>query len=252
MLPQHITFTGVDEHTSPAGMASLSARYPIEWGILFSPSRQGAGRYPPLDWLRTDLLAEATWEMRFSAHLCGGHAQTVLERGLVNGGGLQHLITTYCERVQINATEYPERLTPALQFQADVMGAPLILQCRGAFPADERVSWLFDQSGGRGKTPKEWPLAPSSEVLCGYAGGITPHNGYSRPGRPLLSRWAGVSLDCRGITYSIGIVTGYPGAPVLPYFALSEVVCIGGRRHRLFWIPQTRLNGAALHASLEE
>lgn len=78
------------------------------------------------------------------------------------------------------------------------------------------------------------------------------HNSHSRPGQPLLSRWAGISIDCRGITYSCGIVTGYPGALVLPYVSLSEVVRIGGVRHRLFWIPPTPLNGSALHASIEE
>lgn len=77
-------------------------------------------------------------------------------------------------------------------------------------------------------------------------------NSHSRPGRPLTSRWAGVAVDWRGVTYSIGFVTGYPGAPVLPYASASALVRVGGKRYRLFWIPRTWLNGSAIHAALEE
>lgn len=55
MQPLFITFTGVDEHTDLRGMIALSAQYPIEWGVLFSPKRQGCEtRYPPfhhIEWV---------------------------------------------------------------------------------------------------------------------------------------------------------------------------------------------------------
>ena len=50
-----------------------------------------------------------------------------------------------------------------------------ILQCRGDFPADARVDWLFDKSGGRGAAPPSWPKAREG-AFCGYAGGLNPDN----------------------------------------------------------------------------
>ena len=45
--PEFITFTGADDHTDVRDMVALSKLYPIEWGILFSISRQGTDpRYP--------------------------------------------------------------------------------------------------------------------------------------------------------------------------------------------------------------
>ena len=48
-----------------------------------------------------------------------------------------------------------------------------ILQCRGDFPDDSRVDWLFDKSGGRGAAPSAWPKARGG-AFCGYAGGLNP------------------------------------------------------------------------------
>lgn len=95
---------------------------------------------------------------------------------------------------------------------------------------------------------------PGSYWRCGVISWGAYRNSHSKPGRPLISRWVGVALDYRGITYSLGVVSGYPGhaSPLLPYFSRSELVTIGGRRYRLFWIPRTRLNGSALHAASED
>lgn len=174
--PWLITFTGVDEHTDVARLYALSQRYPVEWGVLFSPSRQGTGRYPSIDWVRQELLAEAPAWLVLSAHLCGGHAQSLLERGVVNGGGLTSLISIHFDRLQVNATAYPDRLVPLQVFCADAMVRP-ILQHRGEFPP-EKPEWLdllFDCSGGRGKAPAAWPAHPGNADV-GYAGGIGPDN----------------------------------------------------------------------------
>ena len=37
------------------------------------------------------------------------------------------------------------------------------------------VSFLFDESGGAGRSPERWPLALESN-RCGYAGGLGPDN----------------------------------------------------------------------------
>ena len=75
--PEFITFTGVDQWTDPREMLALSQQYPIEWGILFSPKRQGVDpRYPPLAYIESIVSGH---DLRFSAHLCGADARSVLE-----------------------------------------------------------------------------------------------------------------------------------------------------------------------------
>lgn len=77
-LPTFITFTGADDETDIAKMLELSELYPIEWGILFSPTRRGSPRYPSIDWV-TELRVNGP--ARLSAHLCGGYSRDVLDRG---------------------------------------------------------------------------------------------------------------------------------------------------------------------------
>lgn len=74
--PQFVTFTGADAQTSILGMQLLAEQFPVEWGILFSPERQGAGRYPPLEFVHE--LTERPG-LRLAAHLCGGYALEFLD-----------------------------------------------------------------------------------------------------------------------------------------------------------------------------
>ena len=76
-LPLFVTLTGADDATDIARMADLSARYPVEWGLLFAPVHQGAGRFPSFDFVAKLIERGA---IRFSAHLCGGHAREVVAR----------------------------------------------------------------------------------------------------------------------------------------------------------------------------
>ncbi|MCY1371480.1 hypothetical protein D9M69_586260 [compost metagenome] len=51
-----------------------------------------------------------------------------------------------------------------------------MLQCKGAFPNEARLDWLFDTSFGTGASPMNWPSLPSEGPFCGYSGGINPGN----------------------------------------------------------------------------
>lgn len=168
--PRFITFTGVDEDTNVDGMLELSAKYPIEWGILFSPSRQGTGRYPSLDFIRGLVWVHRT--MDFAAHLCGGHSRSLMTGGFTE---VDDLVQGYFRRAQINAVD-PDRV--AVARWAKRLGVKTILQCRSGFPEDLSVSWLYDASGGRGIEPAEWPAVPQkySSLMVGYAGGLRPDN----------------------------------------------------------------------------
>lgn len=149
-------------------MSELSASYPIEWGLLFSPKRQGEGRYPSLEFVEK---LTSSRKLRFAAHLCGGHARRVIEFGT---SSFDASIRAYFDRVQINTAD-PEVNPQEIREWATKLNVDAILQSRRNFPADTSVSWLFDKSGGRGIVPSDWP-APVSNSLAGYAGGLRPEN----------------------------------------------------------------------------
>lgn len=174
-LPQHITLTGIDARTDFDRVESLSARYPIEWGILYSPTRQGQQpRYPS-----TEVIARFVWlsrvtpaPMRVAVHLCGGAARDVLasaRTGLLSGAP-----RGWVQRYQINTSEKEPSIRAVEGFVLD-RGARGILQCRGeTFPDSYDVDWLYDRSGGRGQLPESWPRPGRSGQFVGYAGGIGP------------------------------------------------------------------------------
>lgn len=168
-LPKFITFTGADANTDIDGMVDLGNLYPIEWGILYSPKRQGQGRYPHFDWVRK--LCQRSHELRLSAHLCGGHSVAVIEFGRC---GLEEPLAAHFARVQVNTAAH---VSPAsIEVWAANIGIHPILQCRGAFPDNGDVSWLFDASGGRGISPSAWPAHGNPHFMRGYAGGLGPDN----------------------------------------------------------------------------
>jgi len=163
--PQLITFTGADDHTNRVDMAKLSLTYPVEWGILFSPKRQGVDpRYPNEATVR-HLLGGG---LPLAAHLCGKHSGDAM-KGLIPGVSVE-----LCDfaRVQINSRKPRGDRIAAFQSK---LGVPCIAQARGdTFPVSKEIQWLFDTSGGRGEAPTGWPEYPG--CMVGYAGGINPDN----------------------------------------------------------------------------
>jgi hypothetical protein len=184
--PKSITFTGIDARTDPTRVMDLSARYPVEWGILFSPTNQGqVPRYPALRDISKFLeVCVYMPEIQFSAHLCGGYSRQVMA-GESLGREMIGFLWGNFDRTQINVadgeTHVDERdiRVPHAAAFADEIGAEegAIIQCRGAFPNDPGVAWLYDKSGGAGRAPDSWDAgAGRSHAFCGYAGGIGPHN----------------------------------------------------------------------------
>lgn len=166
--PSHITFTGVDQWTSVPRMIELSRQYPIEWAVLCSYDKAGQHpRYPaPAD------VAEFvnTTTIRKAAHLCdelGRQAAIRMEPH-------PHYVQAF-ERMQINHRN-PSPLETAIAAEGSTPYIPTIMQWRGPFPETRPryIQLLFDQSGGRGQLPSEWPKYPGYWV--GYAGGISAAN----------------------------------------------------------------------------
>jgi len=163
--PEFITFTGVDNHTPVLGMIALAEKYPIEWGVLLSPSRTGNDpRYPSWD----SVFRLTGGDLRYAAHLCGDHSQFVMDER-----GVELPIGLLCRFSRLQINHKSPRVIPMANFAAR-MGARCIGQTRERFPETRRVDWLFDPSGGRGEKPSEWPEHPG--FLVGYAGGINPDN----------------------------------------------------------------------------
>jgi hypothetical protein len=169
MRPLHVTFTGLDAATQSDELLVLSRDFPIEWGILFHPTREGSDRYPSL----TKIQSVLELDLKFSAHLCGGYARNVV-RGESLPGTVMSLLNKF-RRIQINTAERGVVPDQIAHF-AGRFGARGILQCRGLehFPDEPLVDWLFDRSGGKGRLPEQWPVPGLSAAFVGYSGGLGP------------------------------------------------------------------------------
>lgn len=174
LKPAFITFTGADDKTRPMDLVDLSREFPAtEFGILFSKSRACYPRYPSLPWIGR-LEGRG---LRLAAHICGSWASEIASG---KGTEIDHLLGSF-QRVQVNIGPDvdPAVIRSWADRVCDLVGHQIepILQCRGdAFPADRRVSWLFDRSGGRGTVPGTWPQPAPQGVKFGYAGGMSPKN----------------------------------------------------------------------------
>ena len=169
MRPLHVTFTGFDAATRTHDLLELSRDFPIEWGILFHPTREGSGRYPAL----AQIQSVAACDLKLAAHLCGGYARSV-----VRGESLPATVVSLLDRfsrIQINTSERGIEAARIALF-AGRFGARGILQCRGFehFPDNTDVDWLFDRSGGKGRLPAQWPVPGPAATFVGYSGGLGP------------------------------------------------------------------------------
>lgn len=169
LLPAFITFTGVDDATDPTDLVALADDYPVEFGLLISPKRQGVEprylRLTTIKWLLGELPEV------FAIHLCGSAAREVVQDGI---SAQYDDLMPYVDRVQINIVDHS--VHPHLIGDwAAKRNVRAILQARGKFPKIAPVDVLFDASGGRGIVPAEWPYAVKS-TFCGYAGGLKPEN----------------------------------------------------------------------------
>lgn len=169
--PAFVTFTGLDAATDVARLRHLQSLYPVEWGVLFSPKRQGHDRYPDLASIR----GFAGQGLRLAAHVCGAGASSILDDGRFDV--LESLPHGMFVRIQVNTARKDPETHEASAFARWVGARQAILQCRGsAFPQDATVDWLYDVSGGVGREPTSWAVAADTSAFVGYAGGLGPDN----------------------------------------------------------------------------
>ena len=166
--PKFITFTGIDERTDLIAAYNLARKYPIEWGVLYSPSSSGKKpRYPS-----TSLVLQVPNVLdRTAIHLCGAAARSQND--------MEYMSDIYDTfgRVQINLPDDKYNL-PNIQQMASM--SKVIVQSRDNEKFDHAkfghdANLLFDKSGGKGEKSNVYPTA-SPRKLVGYAGGFTPDN----------------------------------------------------------------------------
>lgn len=164
--PAYITFTGADRTEILPEMIELSARYPIEWGILLDPAQEDNTLFPNEEQRKT-MLSSA---LRFSVHVCGKPAQDIangIDPGIDLKGfsrlQLNHSREGSSDKVIDNAYRYSARY-----------GMRLALQCQADFPQDTRADWLYDVSFGTGIKVSSWPPVKQAHPFCGFSGGLSP------------------------------------------------------------------------------
>lgn len=179
-LPSWITFTGLDERTDLDRVLNISERYPVEWGVLFSPKRQGVQpRYPRMSVVEN--IFRCCPDIKISAHVCGGYS-----RQLISGTDIPVPLGSF-DRFQVNYVPNPLHHPEAAADTGEQLGVAEIREYpwRGAaqpivqwrtltMPVSGTIHYLFDKSGGNGKAPANWPKHPGGNQMIGYAGGLGP------------------------------------------------------------------------------
>lgn len=169
-VPTFIAFTGVDRIEDINALQALSARYPIEWGVLVDDAQTSKPLFPDAAKRHKFVTAGG---LRLAAHVCGEEARKIAnapDTVLVNLTGFQ--------RIQVNHSfsgSTDDQIEHTWRFGRR-LGARTMLQCNSAFPGEQRLDWLFDTSFGTGVAPASWPSLPRCGPFCGYSGGINPDN----------------------------------------------------------------------------
>jgi phosphoribosylanthranilate isomerase len=190
MLNLGITITGADDKVDPLILDEIGKEYPfVEWGILFSKSREGQPRYPTAEW--REQFYWATYhrgdEYTIAAHLCGNSVDVFLS----SYSFFENEVTMGFDAIQFNkltagnkdsifkfAKERGDKQDIILQYN-DNTNTLLNGMFENEVPSSIKI--LLDASGGKGISwqDKGWPDVPepfSSRHHIGYAGGINEHN----------------------------------------------------------------------------
>lgn len=186
MKLEHITFTGIDEHTDLDRLEGIQETYPYaEFGVLMSYNwSKNGNRYPKLHPFLYELYSRS---LNLSAHICGQMARDVA------AGKMHKVYETMCRttsmfrRCQLN-TSVPDNAFNLRSMRPFTISLKeVILQMKdldelkwweteilggGVMPG---ISYLIDGSGGRG-IDTNLEIYPHSDITVGYAGGLNPSN----------------------------------------------------------------------------
>ena len=187
---KYCTLTGVDDEVDLDHLIEISNIFPfVEWGILYSPTRQGSGRYPSIVNINK-FLKHIPNDINIALHICGQGIDDLLHDEYTITNIVSRMLLRGNTRMQLNFnnTKNPVDMKLLCEYHRQYEDIPaftdiaIITQVNNANHgvhemlngfANHQV--LFDSSGGRGNSPKNWPnLIPN--VPCGYAGGLGINN----------------------------------------------------------------------------
>jgi hypothetical protein len=178
-----VTITGADNDISYLDLLDLQDDFPfVEWGILFSESKEGSSRYPSSDHRAKHFIGG----LNLSAHFCGWWARQILEEQ--NYKLIYNLPPQY-SRIQLNydfhiSTNF--NLDNLNEIVRDTPNRRIILQYNRSNSlvldkwmskncASSKIHFLHDSSGGRGTVISGVPPVIGGHYT-GYAGGINIEN----------------------------------------------------------------------------
>ncbi|OGW72575.1 MAG: hypothetical protein A3J72_03120 [Nitrospirae bacterium RIFCSPHIGHO2_02_FULL_40_19] len=182
-----VTVTGADDSIRPEELISIAKDYPfVEFGILLSKKQQGNKRFPSRNWWEELYILWRKNKLALSGHLCGEWVRKLclgIPSFFEEFGYTRKMFSRF--QLNFHAEHHPvddKKLSDLIrQYHCY---KPIIFQMDGVnekifYSLDAR--WeitafpLFDQSGGNGLLPGEWPKQPPNQY-CGYAGGLSPDN----------------------------------------------------------------------------
>lgn len=174
-----VTITGADDNTDINEILDISEQYPfVEWGVLFSKTREGMPRYPSPHWLVQFLFLRTikNAKFNFSAHLCGEYCNEICE--FATSSFFEQFFGQKFDRFQINYHESPWNKDILNNIRKVVVNYKLN-HWQIILPVDKfmdvEFSQLYDCSWGKGISPTEW-IKNTYVQEVGYAGGIGPDN----------------------------------------------------------------------------
>ncbi|MBJ6986792.1 phosphoribosylanthranilate isomerase [Devosia sp. MC521] len=167
-LPSFIAFTGLDNPAQIGDLRELSARYPIEWGVLVDDAQTEKPLFPDAEKRKAFVTAGG---LRLAAHVCGEQA-----RRIANEPDSVDVELFGYSRVQVNHSftgSSAAHIENTVYFGRKI-GVRSMLQFSKETPSDSRLDWLFDVSFGTGVAPTAWPTLAKNGPFVGFSGGIGP------------------------------------------------------------------------------
>jgi len=172
-----VTLTGADLSVRPCELASISYEFPfVEWGILVSRRKNGHSRYPTLQWIQE--LNNYSQSLNLSCHLCGEWAKDFAIGGSLFESEIGDILSSF-NRVQLNISDILNDLNPIDLINTIRKSKHKFIIQIAEIPNNfkqhkwNNIEFLFDRSGGKGKSPTYWPEPYGN---CGYAGGLKLNN----------------------------------------------------------------------------
>ena len=216
-----VAIAGADEAVEPEALAELSEEFPfVEWSILFDGEAKPLKRFPSENWMErlAEISRKRKTPLNLSLHLCRRAVGELILGNLEWFYAHKDLLQSF-QRIQLNVTykRYESELPSLAKRVRRLPPMQVVVQLNGKeinqnvgetlFSQGIDTVYLFDQSGGAGKTVENWlppVIHPGGTTLCGYAGGLNPEN--------LRENLDKIAIVCGGVPFWADLESGVRNA----------------------------------------